>query len=132
MVTNRKTGVLIFTHGSTLKRANWAMFPLVRELRRRTGNDCIVPCFMELGRPDIPTAIRKLVQRGCNHLYGYALFLVPGKHLERSIPRIITDTLRDFPSVTYEISGPMTTDPGLTDLVEQRLNQLVSDNKAIA
>jgi len=124
--------VLIFTHGSKLKRANWAMFPIVRELRRRTGNDCIVPCFMELGRPDIPTAVRKLVGRGCNHLYGYALFLAPGKHLSQTIPNIICETLRNNPDVTWEIGGPMMDDPGLTDLVEQRLSRLLPDNQAIA
>ncbi|MCX7825680.1 MAG: CbiX/SirB N-terminal domain-containing protein, partial [Verrucomicrobiae bacterium] len=132
MVTNRKTGVLVLTHGSKLKRANWALFPIVRELRRRTGNDCIVPCFMELGRPDIPTAVRALIRRGCNHIHGYAMFLAAGRHLEESIPRILRDALREFPGVTFEIGPAMMNDPGLTDLVEQRLARLLSNHQEIA
>ena len=121
MGTKKKTGVFIVTHGSKFKEANWIMFRISRELRRRLHTDCIIPCFMELGQPDIPTAVRKLVARGCTHIFGYAFFLVPGKHLQRDIPRIVGDTLRDHPGVTFELSEPMMADPAVTDLVEQRL-----------
>jgi cobalamin biosynthesis Co2+ chelatase CbiK len=117
----RKTGVFVVTHGSKLKAANWFMFPLVRELRRRFHNDCILPCFMELGQPDIPTVIRRLVRRGCNHIFGYGLFLVPGKHWQRDVPRIVRETLKEFPGVTFALSEPMMEHDGLADVVERRL-----------
>ncbi|MBI5395472.1 MAG: hypothetical protein HZA91_09280 [Verrucomicrobia bacterium] len=119
----RKTGVFVVTHGSKLKEANWIMLRLTRELRRRFRTDCIVPCFMELGQPDIPTAIRKLVAKGCNHIFGYAFFLVPGKHLQRDIPQIVRETLKDHPGVTFELSEPMMADPALADFVENRLKR---------
>lgn len=131
MSSKRKTGILLVTHGSRLKEANWSLFPMVRELRRRLGNDCIAPCFMELGRPDIPTAVRKLARRGCNYLYVHAFFLVPGNHLQNDIPRILRDALKEHPGVTFEIGNAMFSDPGLTDLVEQRLSHLLAGNKAI-
>ncbi len=117
----QKTGVFVVTHGSRLKEANWIMFRLTRELRRRLRTDCIAPCFMELGQPDIPTAIRRLIKRGCNHIFGYAFFLVPGKHLQRDIPHIVRETLKDHPEVAFELSEPMMADPALVDFVEQRL-----------
>lgn len=131
MSSNRKTGVLLVTHGSKLKEANWSMFPLVRELRRRLGNDRIAPCFMELGRPDIPTAVRKLAQRGCTHIFVYAFFLVPGKHLQKDIPHILRQALREHPDITFEIGNPMFTEPGLTDLVEQRLSHLLAGGEKV-
>ncbi|MCX6900296.1 MAG: hypothetical protein NT105_16565 [Verrucomicrobia bacterium] len=127
----RKTGILLVTHGSKLKEANWSVFPIVRELRRRLDNDCIAPCFMELGRPDIPTAVQKLARRGCNHIFVHAFFLVPGKHLQNDIPSIVKEALKDHPGVTFEIGRPMFSDPGLTDLVEQRLSHLLAGDNAI-
>jgi sirohydrochlorin ferrochelatase len=131
MASKNKTGILLVTHGSKLKKANWSLFPIVRELRRRLANDCIAPCFMELGRPDIPTAVRKLVGRGCTHIFVHPFFLVPGNHLQHDIPRILRDALQHHPGVTFDIGRPMFSDPGLTDLVEQRLSQLLAGDKAI-
>src|SRR5712675_1154846 len=90
----RKTGVLIFTHGSRLKEGNEIMVRLVDQVKERLGYDLIEPCFMELGKPPIPVAIRKLIRRGATHIFGYAFFLVPGSHLQEDIPFIFEQTLK--------------------------------------
>ena len=119
----RKTGVLIFTHGSRLKEGNDIMVKLVEDVRRRLGHEHIEACFMELGKPDMPTAIDKLVRQGCNHIFGYAFFLVPGKHLQKDIPAIFASTLKNHPGVTYEVTEPMMDDPAVLDLVEKRIGR---------
>ena len=120
---HRKTGVIVFTHGSRLPEGNDIMVRLVDQLRGRLGRELVEPCFMELGKPDIPTAVRKLVAQGCNHIFGYAFFLVPGKHLQEDIPAIMGKALQDHPDVTYEISEPMMDDPALLDLVRRRIER---------
>ena len=117
----RKTGVLIFTHGSRLKEGNDIMINLVEQLRTRLGYEHIEPCFMELGKPPIPVAIRKLIRQGCNHIFGYAFFLVPGSHLSTDIPFIFEQTLKKFPGVTYELSPPMMSDPMMVDFVAKHV-----------
>ncbi len=117
----RKTGVLIFTHGSRLRAGNEAMLRLVEQIRQRTGYEHIEACFMELGKPLIPVAIRKLVRQGCNHIFGYALFLVPGSHLSEDIPFIFEQTLKKHPEVTWEISPPMMSDPMMVDFVAKHI-----------
>ena len=117
----RKTGVLIFTHGSRLKEGNEIMVKLVDQVRRRLGCDLIEPCFMELGKPLIPVAIKKLVERGATHIFGYAFFLVPGSHLREDIPFIFEQTLKKYPGVTYEISPPMMADPMMIDFVAKHV-----------
>ncbi len=99
------------------------MVRLVERIKQRIGTDLVEPCFMELAEPDIPTAITKLVNRGCNHIFGYAFFLVPGKHLQEDIPSIIKSALAQHTGVTYEISEPMMDDPELMDLVVRRILQ---------
>ena len=97
----RKTGVLIFTHGSRLKEGNEIMVKLVNQVRDQLGYDLIEPCFMELGKPLIPVAIKKLIRRGATHIFGYAFFLVPGSHLREDIPFIFEQTLKKFPGCTH-------------------------------
>ncbi len=117
----RKIGVLIFTHGSRVKEGNDMMFALVEKLRRRYKTDLIEPCFMELGKPLIPVAIRKLVRQGCTHIFGYALFLVPGSHFKEDIPFIFEQTLKKHPGITWEVSPPMMSDPLMVDFVAKHL-----------
>jgi sirohydrochlorin ferrochelatase len=76
---------------------------------------------MELGKPLIPVAIRKLVHRGATHIFGYAFFLVPGSHLREDIPFIFEQTLKKFPGVTFEISPPMMSDPTMIDFVAKHV-----------
>ena len=117
----RKTGVLIFTHGSRVKEGNDLMLALVEKLRRRYKTDLIEPCFMELGKPLIPVAIRKLVRQGCTHIFGYAFFLVPGSHLKQDIPFIFEQTLKNHPGVIWEVSPPMMADPMMVDFVAKHI-----------
>ena len=124
----RKTGVLIFTHGSRVKEGNDMMLALVEKLRRQFQTDLIVPCFMELGKPLIPVAIKKLVRQGCTHIFGYAFFLVPGSHLKEDIPFIFEQTLKKHPGVTWEISPPMMADPMMVDFVAKHLEQALESN----
>lgn len=122
----RKTGVLIFTHGSRRKAGNEAMLRLVEQIRQRTGYEHIEACFMELGKPLIPVAIRKLLRQGCNHIFGYALFLVPGSHLSEDIPFIFEQTLKKHPGVTWEISPPMMADPMMVDFVAKHIERALA------
>lgn len=126
----RKTGIVVFTHGSRRKEGNETMVRFVAQLRTRLDSELIEPAFMELGKPPIPVAIKRLVARGCNHIHGYALFLVPGSHLSEDIPFIFEQTLKKHSGVTWEISPPMLEDPAMLGFVENQLQQVLSCNSA--
>ncbi len=121
----RKVGIVVFTHGSRRKEGNDPLFRLVEQLRQRLGCKQIEPCFMELGKPPIPAAIKKLVAQGCNHIYGYAFFLVPGSHLSEDVPFIFEQTLKKHPGVTWELSRPLLDDPAMLDYVAGRLRGIL-------
>ncbi len=124
----KKVGVLIFTHGSRLKEGNEIMIKLVEQVRDRLGYDLVEPCFMELGKPPIPVAIKKLIAQGANHIFGYAFFLVPGSHLKEDIPFIFEQTLKKFPGVTYELSPPMMSDPMMIDFVAKHVESALANS----
>lgn len=117
----RQTGVIIFTHGSRRKAGNEILFQFVEQVRRQLGHPYVESGFMELGRPSIPVALKKLVRQGCTHIFGYALFLVPGSHLQEDIPFIFEQTLKKHPEVTWEISPPLMADPQMADYVAKRI-----------
>lgn len=117
----RKTGIIIFTHGSRRDAGNIALIQFTNQLRQRLDSALVEPAFMELSHPTIPDAIRKLVQQGCNHIFGYALFLVPGTHLQEDIPAIFTETLKESPGITWEISPAMLSEPRLINFVADYL-----------
>jgi len=119
----RKTGVIIVTHGSQSAAGNDILGQMAERLRVRLGTNLIEPCFMELGDPSIPIAVERLIGRGCNHIFVCAFFLVPGKHLQEDIPAIIEEALRSHQGVTYEVTGPMLDDPELLELVARRLER---------
>jgi sirohydrochlorin ferrochelatase len=119
----RKTGVIIVTHGSQLAAGNDLIGQMTQRLRVRLGTNLIEPCFLELGDPSIPVAIERLIARGCNHIFVCTFFLVPGKHLQEDVPAIIEETLRSHQGVTYEVTGPMLDDPDLFQLVAKRLER---------
>jgi len=123
----RKVGIVVFTHGSRRTEGNETLVRFVAQLRGRLDSDQIEPAFMELGKPLIPTAIKRLVARGCNHIYGWAFFLVPGAHLGEDVPFIFEQTLKKYHGVTWEISPPMLDDPAMLDHVAGRLRQLVEN-----
>jgi sirohydrochlorin ferrochelatase len=122
-VMQRKSGVIVVTHGSRLAAANEIMVQLVDALRARLGATEIEPCFMELAHPTIPEAVERLVGRGCNHIFGYAFFLVPGRHLQKDIPAILETAVKKHPGVTWEVTEPMMDDPSLLDLVAARIRR---------
>jgi len=122
----RKIGVVVFTHGSRVMAGNATLLRLVAQLRARLGCEHIEPCFMELGRPPIPVAIKRLLRQGCNHIYGFAFFLVPGSHLSEDIPFIFQQTLKNHPEVTWELSPPLLEDPALLDFVAARLHDVLT------
>ena len=117
----RKTGIVVFAHGSRRNDGNDALIQFTAKLRLRLGSELIEPAFMELGQPTIPAAIHKLVQQGCNHIFGYALFLVSGAHLQEDIPALFTATLKGSTGITWEISPPLLADPRLLDFVADYL-----------
>ncbi len=131
MSVSKKTGILLITHGSGRKETRCPLFTLVRELRRRLGNDCITPCFLEHGRPDTATAVQQLVGRGCNHIVVHAFFPAPGKPLPEDVAQLLREALKRHPNVTFELGDAMFAEPGLTDLVEQRLAHLLAGGETI-
>jgi sirohydrochlorin ferrochelatase len=128
----RKTGILLVACTSEPAEASESGMPSLREPGWRRGGDCVVSCFLEHGRPDLAAAVRQLIRRGCNHLVVHTLSTASDKQFRHDVSRLLRKSLDRHSHVTFEFGEAMYGDPGLTDLVEQRLAKLLAgDNNLV-
>jgi sirohydrochlorin ferrochelatase len=114
------TGIAIFGHGSSVESANQAVRDFTAELARRGGFPLIETSFLELGKPDLPEAIRRLVERGATRVVVIPYFLTLGIHLKRDLPRIVAELGDIYKGVKIDVTDPMDGHPALLEVLLDR------------
>ncbi len=114
------TAITVFGHGSSVETANQAVRDFTAQLGRRGGFSLIEPSFLELGNPDLPEAVRRLVDRGATRILVIPYFLTLGIHLKRDLPRIVAELRLIYSSIEIEITEPMDGHPALIDVLLDR------------
>ena len=128
---SRKTGVLLVARASrTVESGNPALLP-AHEWQRRLGCDAVVQCFREQGMPDLMTAVRQLVERGCDHVMVHPVVPVPDAEWQREVSRLLQEALKLHPGVTFESSGVSSEPRGMPDLVRHRFKQILGGDERL-
>ncbi len=81
----------------------------------------IVPAYLELAEPSIPTAIDAAVAGGATQIRLVPHFLGPGNHVAVDIPEIVAAAGERHPGVEMEVSEYLGADPALVDLLVARV-----------
>ena len=118
-----KVGVLLLSHGSNRGEANRLVVATVARLRADLGTELIEPAFVQLARPDIPTSVDALAQKGCHEVFVFPLFLVEGNHLAHDIPSLLRKAFAVYPGGKFTLGEPLLQNPGLYDLIAERLGR---------
>ena len=121
-----KTGVAIFAHGSAVESANEAVRATVAEFIARSGCELVETSFLELGQPDLRGAVERLVARGAVRVVVVPYFLTPGKHLQRDLPRIVSELEESYPGIQIAITPPLDGHPGLADILADRAKEALA------
>jgi len=116
-------GIAIFGHGSSVETANQAVRDFTAQLARRGGFPLIETSFLELGQPDLPEAVRRLVDQGATRVIVIPYFLTVGIHLTRDLPRIVAELRLIYSSVQIEITEPMDGHPALLEVLLDRAKE---------
>lgn len=80
--------LLLIAHGSRREASN----DEVRELAAKLGTistdrfDLVIPAFLELAEPDIPTGVSLCAQAGATDVTAIPYFLSAGRHVANDIP----------------------------------------------
>jgi sirohydrochlorin ferrochelatase len=80
--------LLLIAHGSRREASNREVRDLAAELENIVGDgiDAVVPAFLELAEPDIPTGVDLCVEAGATTITAVPYFLSAGRHVAKDIP----------------------------------------------
>lgn len=80
---------------------------LASELRALMGGIPVVAAYNEFCTPDVPDAVKSLVDQGVHHIDVLSTMVTPGGgHSERDIPTALTACREQFPEVEFEYRWP--------------------------
>jgi sirohydrochlorin ferrochelatase len=116
------TGLVVFAHGSRVEAANEAVRAVSASLAA-SGDRVVEAAFLELGEPDLPGAVRRLVDRGADRIVVIPYFLTMGRHVERDLPRIVKEISREHESLPIEVTPPLDGHPALLQALLDRARE---------
>lgn len=120
------TGFVVFAHGSKIEAANEAVrrvsAGMAAGLTDNLASDAslVETAFLELGTPDLPHAVERLIERGADRVVVIPYFLTLGRHVERDLPNIVEGILQQHSGLDIEITPPLDGHPALLDIMLER------------
>ncbi|HEY4682165.1 MAG TPA: CbiX/SirB N-terminal domain-containing protein [Candidatus Acidoferrales bacterium] len=121
-----KLGILIFAHGSSVPEANQTIARLAEEVARTSGYNYVRPSFLELGEPDLITAVAGARQAGIERVVVVPYFLTMGIHLRRDLPKLIEEVQRRFPEIEIRLAESLDGHPLMAHLVTERAREALA------
>lgn len=122
---HKKTGLILFAHGSSVADANQAFFTLAEAVARRSGHSFVQPAFLELAQPDLTAAVRAAAAAGIERVVVVPCFLALGIHLKRDLPKLVAAARQASPGIEIAIAEPFDGHPLLTELVLARAREIL-------
>jgi sirohydrochlorin ferrochelatase len=107
------TGYVIFAHGSSIEDANDSVRSIAARFAAEGSYELVEAAFLEGGRPRLPDAVRRIVNRGADRVIIIPYFLTPGLHLQRDLPGIVGGLTGIYKDVAIEIAPSLEGHDGL-------------------
>lgn len=124
-IKNKKSGIVILGHGSNLKKANYLVHRVAAEIRKRSGLDIVEPAYLQLCKPSLQEAIKKVVSNGCGKVIIVPFFLFIGNHVSRDIPGVIEKEAKIYREVDFIYTKNIGQDPRINDIVMDRIREAI-------
>ena len=125
---DEKTAILLVGHGSRAEGANDSQYRVAADLKS-SGRYPVVECaFLELNQPDIPAGLSLCRAAGATRIVVVPYFLHMGMHVRKDLPRIIGDWWLENSEVEIVDSPPLGYSPKITELVEERIGQALTES----
>jgi sirohydrochlorin ferrochelatase len=94
--------ILLIAHGSRREASNQEVRELAARLEHRVDGrfDRVIPAFLELAEPDIPTGVDRCAEAGATIVTAVPYFLSAGRHVASDIPAELDKAARKHQAVT--------------------------------
>ena len=114
------SGIIVFAHGSRIESANDGVRALAAALAHAGSFGHVEPAFLELGNPDLAGAVDLLAASGVDRIVVIPYFLTLGVHLERDLPRLVSDIMAAHPGIDIRVTRPLEGHPALLQILLER------------
>src|SRR6185312_5057007 len=118
MNTDKRTGIVVFGHGSSVPSANDAVRVVADAAARAGGWPLYETAFLECA-PRLADAVRKLAASGASDVLVLPYFLTLGIHLQRDLPKLVGDLSAQF-GIPIRVAPPLDGHAGLGKMLVDR------------
>jgi sirohydrochlorin ferrochelatase len=120
------TAVVLLGHGSRAPEAQQHFLDLAEAVREPSGSTLVEAAFLELCGPSFPETLSACVARGAERVVVVPVFLHPGRHLQRDVPRLVADAQAAYPHLEVLLAPHLGAHPEMTPLVADLVRRAVS------
>jgi len=114
-----ETGVILFAHGSRDPLWRMPIDAVAQEMTKHWPGVSVACAFLELTTPDLSTTVESLMMQGKTHLRIVPMFLGVGRHAREDLPQLVSDLVKDYPPVHFELLPSIGEHPAMTQLMAQ-------------
>jgi len=97
------TGIVLLAHGSRDPEWSTPFERLARRVRERRQAVGVAVAYLEISLPTLGEAVASLLAAGATEIVVVPLFLAPGGHVRRDLPRMIDAVRARYPGVTVRV-----------------------------
>lgn len=112
-----RCGIIILGHGSNLKQANNTIIRVIQEIKKRRWPGIIEPAYLQLCKPGLHTAVKRITGKGCKKIIVVPFFLFKGNHVSRDVPKAIEKEAQVYKNVEFVYAKSLGQDPRISDIV---------------
>ncbi len=111
--------LLLIAHGSRREASNQEVRELAAKLEQVASDrfDCVIPAFLELAQPDIPTGVDRCFEYGATTVTAVPYFLSAGRHVAEDIPAELEKARHQHPAVRVRQSDYLGKHASVPDLL---------------
>jgi len=117
--------LILVAHGSRREESNDEVRELARVLDEHAIDyDNVIPGFLELAEPSIPSAIRIAANNGANEIVVLPYFLSAGRHVVKDIPAEVESTRSELPGIDIKIAPYLGIADGIADFILKQATEV--------
>jgi len=117
--------LIVVLHGSPRNEANsWQGFLNMLSVVLKRPRSAFSLAYLEFAEPSIGKAIEEAISDGTKRLIIHPLFLSPGHHVTKDIPKIIEDMKRKYPQVEILYTRPLGIHEKLAEISKERIEEV--------
>lgn len=125
-LNNSKTGIIILSHGSKLKKANTSLAKTVEAIKQKTRLNMILPAYLQFYQPNLTESIKNLIIQGCQTVIIIPFFLFNGNHVTRDIPNIMEKEKAKYPKVKFVYTKSLGLDIRIADIIVDMVEEAIT------